>query len=155
MKKPEFIMTFGISGSGKSTYLSKFYLDYYRVSTDDLRRELLGDISDQSNNLMVWSRAIGRIEGFLLSGKNVVLDATNTEFSKWVTIIQKLPPCKKIALYFNIDTETAYNRIWRDIDNGKDRSNVPEEVVYRQFGQLKYSLIKLPEYFDKVVEIKP
>jgi predicted kinase len=150
---PVFIMSFGVSGSGKSTYIRKNNADNFVVSPDAIRKEIFGDVSNQSDKIRVWSRAIGRIEGALLLKKGVILDATNTEKEKVIELVSKLPKCYKIAWVFNAFPALAFDRIQRDLWLNKDRSNVPKNVVFEQYKLLQDVIPILPEYFDKVVNI--
>lgn len=150
---PELIMCVGIPGSGKSTYLKKHQEGRLIVSPDDIRRELYGDVSEQANHLVVWARAIGRMEGCLSIGGRVILDATNCKFSEWEPMVRRLPESYRIAWVFHVDPEIACARIKADITDSVDRANVPEEIVYRYYGMFQHTLKMLPYAFDKVVEI--
>ena len=148
-------MSFGISGSGKSSYIRRNNVNKLVVSPDSIRREILGNVSDQSDNIRVWSRAIGRIEGALLLKKGAILDATNTEKDKMIKLLSSLPKCYKIAwLFTNVSPALAFDRITRDLWLNKDRTAVPKEVILRQHKQLEEVIPILPKYFDEVVKIK-
>jgi predicted kinase len=148
---PEFLMTVGISGSGKSSYLIKHVVDMLIVSPDNLRRSMFGDVSNNKNNAAVWNKTIGMVEGVLLVKKDVALDATNVEADKWVGMVESLPECYKIAWVFDVYPSVACDRLMRDKFAGKDRSDVPKEVVYKQYEEFKDTVPKLSKYFDKVV----
>lgn len=147
---PDFVMAFGISGSGKSTYIRKNNPNKLVVCPDSIRKEFFGDVSDQSDNKLVWSRAIGRIEGALLSGKGVILDATNVDKEYAVNMIEKLPECYKIAWVFNVDPSLAFDRVQRDLFLNKDRSNVPKEVILKQYELFKETILIVDKYFNEV-----
>lgn len=147
---PDFVMAFGISGSGKSTYIRKNNPNKLVVCPDSIRKELLGDVSDQSKNDLVWNRAIGRIEGALLTGQGTILDATNVNKDYFIDIITKLPKCYKIAWVFNTDPALAFDRVQRDLFLSKDRSNVPKDVILKQYEALKETLLIIDKYFNEV-----
>jgi len=147
---PDFVMAFGISGSGKSTYIRKNNPNKLVVCPDSIRKEVLGDVSDQSDNKLIWSRAIGRIEGALLTGQGVILDATNVNKEYAISLIKKLPKCYKIALVFNTDPSLAFDRVQRDLFLNKDRSNVPKEVILEQYKSFKETILIVDKYFDEV-----
>lgn len=151
---PVFIMSFGVSGSGKSSYIRKNNVNKLVVSPDSIRKEILGNISDQSDSIRVWSRTIGRIEGALLLKKGAILDATNTEKDKMIELVSNLPKCYKIAWLFNVLPSLAFDRIIRDLWLNKDRAIVPKEVILRQHKQLEEIIPILPKYFNEVVKIK-
>src|SRR5690606_16036696 len=76
--KPKLILPVGISGSGKSTWIkSQTDPNTIVISPDDIRRELTGNISDQTKNAEVFQIAHKRVADALNAGKNVIFDATN------------------------------------------------------------------------------
>jgi len=135
---PEFIMIIGIPGSGKSTWISKYNKNnkYTVVSPDDIRRELTGSISDQSQNAKVWWLTEETVKKLLEGGQSVILDATMTDSQRRKEFIKELPPSQLKAKVFYVDPEVSKERISKDIEAGKDRANVPPEVVDRMYGEL-------------------
>jgi predicted kinase len=73
---PELVVTCGLSGSGKSTFVEKFLGDHERISLDELRDDLAGDRSDQALNGAVRQEAKLRLKTALRPGRKVVWDAT-------------------------------------------------------------------------------
>lgn len=133
--KPSFTMLIGIPGCGKSTWLKFNAEDSYVVNPDSIRKELSGDVSDQSINTKVWTVAKERVVDALEKGKDVVLDATNVSTYHRREFIKGLPLCYLYAKVFECDPETAYARIKKDIDAGVDRADVPQNVVFRMYAQ--------------------
>jgi predicted kinase len=149
------LILIGIPGSGKSTWLNSlekvncdggFYLrllnDLYTIICPDEIRRKLGSVSDQSQNLYVWQEAKDRTIGCLEHGTNVILDATNVNTANrrdFISGIPALPPCIKLAKIFPTDPEIAWERIRLALKNGIDRSNVPEETIYRMYGEYLYT----------------
>lgn len=137
--KPKLILPVGISGSGKSTWIkSQTDPNTIIVSPDEIRRELSGDISDQSRNGEVWSLAFDRVANALNSGKNVILDATNIKSGDRRRLMNHLKvnvdrPFEGLAKIFNVDPEVAKQRVKKDIEAGVDRSNVPDWAIDRQY----------------------
>lgn len=138
---PEFIMLIGIPGSGKSHFISKYNTNnkYIVVSPDIIRKELTGDISDQSQNAKVWAVTKERVINNLKQGKSVILDATMTNPQNRKDFIKDLPPAKLKAKVFEIDPEISKERIKKDIETGRERSRVPPEVVDRMYNDLMKS----------------
>ena len=139
---PKLLLTLGIPGSGKSFWVNSLK-GFEIVNPDNIRKELTGNISDQTQNAKVWAIASKRVIENLKAGKNVVLDATNvTEKGRnqFLRNILREIVFKKQAKVFEIDPEEAKKRIKADILSGKDRSNVPDEVVDRMFQQFKQSV---------------
>ena len=51
---PEFVMVVGLPGSGKSTYIEKYYPGYVIHSSDAIREELSGDVNNQNINKQAY-----------------------------------------------------------------------------------------------------
>jgi predicted kinase len=132
-----FTMTIGIPGCGKSTWVKS--QSGVVICPDNIRQELSNNISDQTLNENAWTIAKQKVIETLKSNKDVILDATNVSTYYRNLFIKDLPPCYLIAKIFNIKPQVAYNRIVKDIKNNVCRSNVPEEVVYRMYGEFLYT----------------
>ncbi len=134
--KGTIIMPIGISGSGKSTWVKTLPKDFVVVSPDDIRRELTGNVSDQSKNREVFQEVDKRIEKLLEQNKKVVLDATNVntklrkEFME--KILKDFPDTTFTYKLFPTNPELSKKRISQDIALGVDRADVPASVVDRQ-----------------------
>lgn len=72
-------ITVGIPGCGKSTFIESRTNDegWTIISTDLIRQELTGDMSDQSRNDEVFEIFYERIRRTLEAGWPVIVDATN------------------------------------------------------------------------------
>jgi len=145
-------MLIGIPGSGKSSWLSeqeKVILDggvylkindiFFHVICPDEIRKRKGNISDQSLNSMIWQEAKDETIGCLVHGTNVLLDATNVNTFYRNSFISGLQ-CKLWAKLFPIEPQDAFKRIKEALDSKIDRATVPEEVVYRMYGEYLYSI---------------
>lgn len=132
------IMPIGIPGSGKSFFIENLKLEYKIISPDEMRRER-SDISDQSLNTEIWEEVKSLTISLLKEGSSVVVDAVNTSTFYRRKFIENLPECVKFALIFDVHPEVACERIRKDIEAGKDRSNVPPDIVYRMYGEFLYS----------------
>jgi len=137
--KPKLILPVGISGSGKSTWIkSQIDSNTIVVSPDDIRRELTGNISDQTQNAKVWAMAFKRTADALNAGKNVILDATNIKSGERRNLMNYMKvhvdkPFEGLAKVFSVEPEVAKQRVKKDIENGVDRSNVPDWAIDRQY----------------------
>ena len=154
--KPAFEMLIGIPGSGKSTYLKSLPSDNVRiVCPDDIRRELTGNISDQSKNGEVWDKAKQDILNNISQGFYTILDATNVNTKarrNMLSLIKSnFPDINTYATLFDADPEVSKQRIKKDIDNKVDRSNVPDEVIDRMYQQYLDTLNNInSEGFTKI-----
>jgi tRNA nucleotidyltransferase (CCA-adding enzyme) len=154
------IMTIGIPGSGKSTWINSINEKekIVVVSTDDIRRELTGDVSDQSRNKEVWAIAAERTKKFMKEGYTVILDATNVITKDRIKFIANIhEEIEDFDLYYKIfeaNLELSKERIKRDIESGKDRANVPFDVIDRLYRNYLESISfiqkaqKLEEPYD-------
>ena len=134
-------ITIGISGSGKTTF-RKTLENFKCVSSDDIRKEITGNISDQSKNNEVWIKAYERLRTYLECGFNVIFDSTacNVSTVKTLQSIGDSFNCEIVFKLFETDEQTAFERIQNDLQNGIDRSNVPRAVVRQQLHN--YELVK-------------
>ena len=145
-EKPKFILPIGISGSGKSTWI-KANTDSNTVviSPDEIRRELTGSISDQSKNKEVFPLAFKRAADALNGDKNVIFDATNVVSNLRKSMLEYMKKNVKnefdaLAKIFDVDPQIAKERIRKDIENGVDRSNVPDHAIDRQYQNFNNDL---------------
>lgn len=156
--KPKFIITVGISGSGKSTWIRTLVNQgFIVVSPDDIRREITGTVNNESKNNEVFSLAYQRTIDAINSGKNVIFDATNLISKYRIDMLNKLKQNIDIefdafAKIFDGDPEISKQRIAKDIESGVDRSNVPSHVIDRQFINFKTDLNKLESDGFKIME---
>jgi len=151
--KKHVYVTIGISGSGKSTYLKNVDKKYI-VSSDSIRKELCGNISDQSKNRQVWTTIPIRMREILRKYGKVYLDATNVKKSERIILLSQFNDCKKIAIVFHVSEDIAYDRVRSDIVNNIDRSDVPVEVITRQKKNFNSGYDSIFNEFDKVIEVK-
>ena len=138
----ELTILIGIPGSGKTRWITSKYKEFfpYIVCPDNIRKTHFGDITDQSKNKAVWDVAKGQVIAALECGKDVILDATNVSTSYRRTFIKTFLPYYKVnAVLFEADPTLCCARIAKDIEEGKDRSNVPDTVIYRMYGELLYT----------------
>jgi len=157
-KIPNLVLLLGISGAGKSTWIKNNkpkWINTVVVSPDEIRRELTGNVSDQSKNKEVFELTKILTIHYLKNGKNVVLDATNLDTIYRIPFVEDISnevvEFKKIALVFYVSTEEAKERIKKDIENNVDRANVPEEIIDAQYMKYMYSLKSLPDEGFKIV----
>lgn len=155
--KPKFIIPVGISGSGKSRWIKSLEgQGYVVISPDDIRRELTGNISDQSKNGEVFPLAFQRTIDALNNGKNVIFDATNVVSFHRKQMLDNLKQnvnkdFDAYAKIFDADPEISKERIQRDIEAGVDRSNVPPEAIDRQYINFKNDLNKIESDGYKII----
>ena len=97
-----FYMMVGIPGSGKSWYAENKLPDAVIHSSDAIREELLGDISDQNHQELVFQTLHDRVLSDLRAGKDVVYDATNVSYKRRMGFLHRVtavnPQIKKVCV---------------------------------------------------------
>ena len=145
------LCTIGISGSGKSLLCDKLEAyfgssHFANVEPDDLRRKMLGNVNDQSHGDLIFKAAGEAIKKGLDEGKVTFFNATNVNWPRLRKFIEE--HATGIILYiFMLDSlvpSICIERIKKDLHNGVDRSEVPEDVVMKQFSKFQeaYRLAK-------------
>ncbi len=149
--KPKFIIPIGISGSGKSTWVNSLANQgFVVVSPDAIRKELSGDISDQTRNGEVFTIANQRSVDALNNGDNVIFDATNVKSKDRRNLLNHLKDNVSIefnayAKIFDSNPDISNMRISKDIENGVDRSNVLPADINRQYQAYLANIDKVEE----------
>lgn len=82
----------GLPGSGKSTLAEELANKYdaMTISSDDIRKELNGDVNNQEKNSDVFEIMNKRTQQVLLNGKNAIYDATNINRKRRVHLIKNV-----------------------------------------------------------------
>jgi len=151
------ILLIGLSGSGKSTWIKNNkskWINTIVICPDEIRKELTGNVSDQSKNKEVFELTKMLTIYNLKKGNNVVLDATNLDTVyriPFVNDVNKEVKFNKISLVFYVSKEEAKQRIKKDIENNIDRANVPDDIIDAQYQKYINSLKSLPEEGFKIV----
>lgn len=138
----EIVIPIGISGSGKSRLYNIQYQDYVKVCPDDIRKELTGNISDQSRNKEVFELVQKRIDDCIANDRNVFYDATNinTEHRKKFVNKYRGTNVRIVYVILPADVNVSNERIKNDLNNKVDRSKVPYQVLLRQYEMYKETL---------------
>ena len=112
------------------------------LSPDLIRKELTGNISDQSKNKEVFDEVDRRVDMMVKKGESFFYDATNvnSEFRKRFVNRFRGTDIKIIYVILPSDVETSYNRIKNDLSNNIDRSDVPLKALERQMDLYNQSL---------------
>lgn len=156
------IVTVGISGSGKSRLCNELVTEagFTRVCPDDIRKELTGDISDQSQNGRVWKEAYRRLEEALRQGNDVVFDSLGTSRktrNELRAVAERIGvPVEAYVLMDSLSAQRCRDRVAADLEQGVDRSNtlVNDDIIARQHAKFLGTLRSIEdEGFDNVVRI--
>lgn len=147
ISKPILCVLIGISASGKSTIAKELAIKYNAKihSSDDLRKTLFGDVSDQTHNEEVFREFNKRIKQDLIDGNNVIADATSINIKSRRSILDYIKniDCYKIAYLTNKSVEQCIE------DNIYKENPVPHHVIQRQ--ESNYQMVFLEEGFDEIL----
>lgn len=149
---PSLYITVGIPGCGKSTWIDTYLPEISVVSSDAIREELTGDITDQSRNSEVFERFHQYIEINLSHGESVAVDSTALDKfarDKLRAIADENGAKTHLILFANCDQAVVRNQ-------ARDRV-VPQDVMLRmldKFEKTKLSLEAGLEKFDTITEIR-
>ena len=134
-------ITVGISGSGKSRFAEFFCkaTEVIELNADNYRKELGKGVNDQDINKVVFTEIDKAIVKYLAGGYSICVSNTNLHADKIKELAEKFP-LNEVVVFFlkdSEDIELCWNRIQKDLENGKDRSNVPREVLEKQYQRYK------------------
>jgi predicted kinase len=140
------IITVGLPGSGKSTYLAR--LGVNAISSDEIRRLIADDPHDQTMNAGIFSTVRYLIRQRIAAGRPVTyVDATH--LTPWerkpYAILAQRYGCTLEALFFDVPLEICMAR-----NQARDRV-VPEEAM-RKMARLMIPPSK-EEGFAKITVI--
>jgi predicted kinase len=123
------IVTIGLPGSGKSTYLAR--LGVNAISSDEMRRVIADDPHDQSINARVFSAVRYLIRQRIAAGRPVTyVDATHlTPWTRqpYVKLARRYG-CRLEALFFDVPVEICIAR-------NRARDRVVPEAAIRKMAQ--------------------
>ena len=137
------IMPIGISGSGKTRLYKMRYSDLTLVSPDLIRKEMTGDISDQSKNREVFQEVDRRVKELVRNDESFFYDATNLNPDLRKRFVNKFRGKDNIKIVYVVlpaDMMVSRQRIMDDLGNKVERAKVPSEVLARQYGMYRSSI---------------
>ena len=118
------IITVGLPGSGKSTYLAR--LGVNAISSDEIRRLIADDPRDQSMNARIFATIRYLIRQRIAAGRpETYVDATH--LTRWERLpyirLAQRHGCQIEALYFDVPADVCIQR-----NHGRDRI-VPDQAI--------------------------
>lgn len=147
MTEPTLICMVGLSGSGKSTKAKELAKEYgcKIVSSDQIREQYCGDMSNQSRNNIVFQIFYSKVKYALQNGDNVIADATFLSKKDRQILLNNLKgvSCYKEAYVMNKPFGKCI------IDNESRLKNVVPYYILQKQNQ-KFVMPTLEEGFDKI-----
>uniref|UniRef100_UPI003F4C017E RNA ligase n=1 Tax=Brachyspira catarrhinii TaxID=2528966 RepID=UPI003F4C017E len=137
------ILTVGPQGSGKSYTIKKANLDYYSVSSDNLRILYSGVFPDgynglsisEKDNAYIWNNLILSIlENRFRLGQFTILDSTGLFNLNSITELAKKYGYRIVAVLFD---HLSLNECIENVRKRELGSNIPEEVIQDFFMRMK------------------
>ena len=147
VRQRRLLVPIGVSGSGKSTSIKEFEKQGFSiVSPDMIRKELTGNIVDQSRNKEVFEIAHNRVDELLGQGKDVVFDATNVNpiSRRQLMGLANKNQGTVEAILFKVPLGLAAARIRRRVSEGGH--DVPRRVLKNQRRQLGRENVLIEPY---------
>lgn len=151
--KPSLYILVGIPCSGKSYYAEKIFepKNIKIVSTDEIRIEIFGTRKfDINRNNEIFEIAFSRIKEELISGRDVVFDATNTNKKYRRTVIKLGKSCNSriVAVVMNTPLSVCLRRN----RERPEESKLPEGKLY-YFNKANLNL-DYSEGFDEIIYVE-
>ena len=165
MKKILYV-TLGISGSGKSTLINTYKAGREAqglqpatiVCPDQIRKELTGSISDQSQNDKVFGTAYQRTRDALKHDGVVIFDSTALNSKTRKELIDIAHKAGAVAALWILkdsgNPELCRDRVINDIKSGVDRADTQrQDIIDRMYQSYQAALRSIPnENWDYVAE---
>jgi len=140
----------GISGSGKSRLTSLMQKGRVVISPDQIRKQLTGDISNQTQNKRVFELAYEQLDAALGRGDDVIFDATNLDMKSLNRLASRVKFYhEKMIVYVLMDSKNPAccgMRVHYDLKKGADRSAVSDEVIDNQASRFANMLTLLDDW---------
>ena len=137
----------GLPGSGKSTYAKT--LGGKLFSSDDYRKKITGDSSDQSANDKVFKQLYSDIHETMKTGEDCIFDATNCTYKSRTRILELALKYKyfatAIVVYQPIDKCVAWDTL-------RSRS-VGSDVIWKYAKSFQFP--QYEEGFDSIRVVRP
>lgn len=142
------VMTVGLSGSGKSTWLARHYPDYEVISLDDLREEINGKRSSQKQFGQIIQTAKARLKAALREHRGVVWDATNLRMELRAQILDLARDYHALITMavFMLPLKT----IWQQ--NNEREYCLPNSVLQRQIEQWQLPTLSEAHHYQVIGE---
>lgn len=144
MKK--LILTFGITGCGKSTWLKD---KSPVIETDEIRKELLGSVNENDKEADIFQESKRQIIKLFKTCDTIYFGSTMVETKHRLPFLKEIQNECPYDIEFDIivfksDPEISKQRIQKDLDDGVDRAN-SLDIVDEQFKFYEEAILILDD----------
>ena len=153
MKKAKITLMCGLARCGKSTWIKKNKGDAIVICPDDIRANVFGNQFFIPAESFVWGIALSMARLILEQGKDVLIDATNTDFSsrgKFLSIAKELD-CDVRIVWIKTSIQVCLNRNAKSDADNKLPDGIIEGMAKRFqdpfYDEGEVELIQLPKKF--------
>ena len=135
------VVTVGVAGSGKTTFVERQFPAETIVSADRIRHELAGDAAVQDLDARVWRVLFGRVHARLSRGLLTVVDSTavSPKTRRSLRRLAALHAAPLLFLVFATPLAECFRRNAARCD-GLRSARVPPSVIQQQFARLAHVL---------------
>jgi predicted kinase len=147
----KFFLLIGLPGSGKSTLAKQLVTQCPQrrlVSTDAIRGQLFGDEAIQGPWLLVWRETEQQFQRAIATHTTVIYDATNAQRRhrrEVITLARDLGFTHIIGIWLKTPVWLCLAR------NQRRERQVPEDVIFRMYRQLRDAPPSLEEGLDCLI----
>jgi predicted kinase len=134
---PSLVVLVGAAGAGKSTFAARHFAPDEILSSDDLRRRIVGDAADQSATGPAFAALHRTLSARLRRGRLTVVDATNVRVAARRPLLRRAALAGVPAVAIVIDLPAGLVVARNETRSGR---SVPRAVVERQLASLQGSL---------------
>ena len=141
----------GISGSGKSTY-AKSQINKYTliVSSDEIRKDLLGDINNGNHDFEILQLMSLQIKIALLGQRysKIILDTTGLNYHNRMILLSYFRSSIDLAIIYRVfpcNVEKSLQRIDRQLKNREHRANINSIILLKQKKLYDETMIEILE----------
>lgn len=147
-----FVILCGPPASGKSTLANKIvneFDNFVRISPDEIREEVTGSKTDQTQNNVVFGKVYTRLTTYLTEGWNVVYDATNCRSIHRFKIMDIVGHACRKAICIMV-TSSIVDCLKR---NSEREYKVSEDVIEKMYLTLRHHPPTIIEGYDIIMKV--